>query len=825
MSVFIDNDNITKILKYDVPSVLSVKEIIYNPTVLNVLSSLDPTHANYNKIPDALYPDNINALKQLKKHSARNLHNVSYKKTFSGKGRYYKDNTFKKGDYGHLQNCYNKVRRLLVDGKLIAIDMVNAHIEILKNLIRFLFDDTVKFDVLNHYCNNRNLILNDIMIAYDCDREIAKKYFLIILYGGSYECWITDNNLLNKFDKKTEFMTKFELAFNVIKRELNKLNVLNGFKLLEKEVNKKKKYQIDKSALAVFLQEIESIIMIVMYQFLETKSCIIRIPLHDAIWFDDCNNISNNGTSIDFLKEISDEIFNKLGLIIPLDYEDTSPNPDDLKWFDNHKKFYDAYYDSKDNDKIIIDSSSDDVGAANAIINLHKNEIIRCNTIILIKTENRWIYDTNEVNRILSNWIVDANIHYYGGQDRLYSYSRAVSHQNKCSQAIRNSDLIKVDNLFLSNVNIKNKGYLPFLNGVWSFKEKKLYPFKDLPDIHFFHIIPFNLNMNMNIDKFNEFIKKVIEPIFPDEIQRNYFAHVNSRAIAGHNEDKRWYGVSGARDSGKSVMTECMSNSFDGYFKSFNAKCLVNNKFGNPEPARALGWVANHINTRCLWSNEIDADTNTKNKSDKTVDTLNGSFIKTLSSGNDEITGRRLFENEITFRPSFTMTLLFNELPSVEPSNTLENYIEFCCKTKFVDKTELSDDFPTFKLKDDTIKDYIRERDSIDAFTWWILNSYDDKLPIPQSIKETNDCINKDSIKLSIDNFILKYFKTVKQRDCKLSVKQIKEILEDNDFNCVSTQQLNRIFKRYDIGIYDRKNTKFDDGSLTGYTNVSFEKI
>lgn len=825
MSVFINNDEINLILNYPEPSVLSVKEVLYNPEIVNILSSLDTTHANYNKIPDALYPDNIISLKQLKKHSARNLHNCNYKKTIGGKGRYYKDNTFKKGDYGHLQNCYNRVRRLIVNGKLIAIDMSNAHIEIIKNLGRILKIDEKRFEILNYYCCNRNQVLNDIMIAYDCDREIAKRYFIIILYGGSYDCWITNNNLLNKIDKKIEFMMKFELAFDVIKQELNKLIVMNGFKLIEKQINKKKDYQIEKSALAVFLQEIESKIMIVMYQYLESKGCIVRIPIHDGIWFDDCNSITNNGTSSEFLKEISDEIFNKLGLIIPLDYEDTNPNEDDLKWFENHKKFYESYCDTKDNDKIIIDSNNDDVGAGIAIINKHKDEIIRCGKIIVVKSENCWIYDIDDVNRILSNWITNANIYYYGGQDRLYNYSRAISHQNKCIQAIRNSDLIKIDNNFISNVNLKNKAYLPFKNGIWSFKEKKLYSYEELPHINFFSIIPLNLNMDINIDKFNEYLNRVIIPIFPNEIERNYFAHITSRAIAGHNEDKRWYGVSGARDCGKSVLTESMKLSFYEFFNTFNAKCLVNNKFGNPEPARALGWVANHINTRCMWSNEIDADTNTKiNKKDTTNQTLNGSFIKTLASGGDEITGRRIFENEITFKPTFTMTLLFNELPSVEPANTLENYIEFCCKSKFVTKDELSDELPSLKLRDESIKNYIKDNDSIDAFTWWILNAYDDKLPIPQSIKEISDCINKDNVKLSIDDFVLKYFKTIKNRDCKLSIKQIKDILDENDYIIVSTQQINRVLQRYNIGIYDCKHTKFDDGSTTGYKYISFIK-
>lgn len=76
-----------------------------------------------------------------------------------------------------------------------------------------------KYEILNYYCENRNQVLNDIMLKFECDREVAKNYFIIILFGGSYDSWIINNNLMNQSHLKTDFMMKFEFAFDIIKQK------------------------------------------------------------------------------------------------------------------------------------------------------------------------------------------------------------------------------------------------------------------------------------------------------------------------------------------------------------------------------------------------------------------------------------------------------------------------------------------------------------------------------------------------------------------------------------------------------------------------------
>jgi hypothetical protein len=98
------------------------------------------------------------------------------------------------------------------------------------------------------------------------------------------------------------------------------------------------------------------------------------------------------------------------------------------------------------------------------------------------------------------------------------------------------------------------------LNGVYSFKDKKLYEYEELSNIHFTHII-------------NRELKPKIEN------EKIYNAQIKARAIAGCVQDKTYYLQTGERNSGKGVETDLMKKAFDKYVKSFDTSSLIYNKY------------------------------------------------------------------------------------------------------------------------------------------------------------------------------------------------------------------------------------------------------
>ena len=151
------------------------------------------------------------------------------------------------------------------------------------------------------------------------------------------------------------------------------------------------------------------------------------------------------------------------------------------------------------------------------------------------------------------------------------------------------------------------------------------------------------------------------------------------------------------------------------YVSTFNANCLVYNKKSPvAEPAKALMWILNIWNSRLTCASEIEGD-------DKTV--LNGNLIKRIVSGGDVIKARGNYMNEVEIVPAFTPWFMYNQWYDVEPSDACENLIQFTCPSKFVDADKIIEDCDILKLKDDSIDEFIRFGNIVDAFTLLILDT------------------------------------------------------------------------------------------------------
>jgi hypothetical protein len=400
-------------------------------------------------------------------------------------------------------------------------------------------------------------------------------------------------------------------------------------------------------------------------------------------------------------------------------------------------------------------------------------------------------------------------IKFYGADGkRKYSYNTSVKHIKDCSIVIKANKTIINDN-FYNDMIKNNKYYLPFNDCIYSFKDKKTYAYKELPDINFTYKI------NRNFPKYNkkdyeDLMNKVIIPIYPNDDERKYNAHIKSRALAGCYEDKKWYGYSGSRNSGKGTETGILRNAFGDFVLEFNAKCLIFNKNSHQEPAKALSWVVDKKDARIIISNEIDGDDDTK---------LNGAFIKTLASGGDAMEGRKLYENTVSFIPQFTMFLCYNRFYEVVPADAKENLEQFEYKSKFVPKDELIKDVPFLKLKDDNIKDFIKEDRIIDAYTLYILNAFTNpRMNTPQVIKNSTE-INNGEVKVSAEQFILTNFKNSENKD-RMHIDTVNNILTSKGYKITNTE-INKLLNRVDIGKYN-KMCNVDKVRKPGFDNIKY---
>ena len=468
------------------------------------------------------------------------------------------------------------------------------------------------------------------------------------------------------------------------------------------------------------------------------------------------------------------------------------------------------YYKKITKQNMIINGANDDIGASEIVVNHYKDLFVICKGILYVKNDNIWCYNEKQVDKLLIDMIGSLDIMFYGADGkRLYNYNKSIKHIKDCIVCIKANKTI-INDKFYNDMIKNNKYYLPFNDGIYSFKDKKLYDYKDLSNIHF------TFKINRNFPKFNqkdydELMDRVIIPIYPIKEERKYNSHIKSRALAGCYEDKKWYGYSGSRCSGKSLETAILRNSFGDFVLEFNAKCLVLSKFINPDCAKALSWVVDKKDARIIISNEIDGDENT---------VLNGAFIKTLASGGDSMEGRKNYQDEVSFIPQFTMILCYNHLFEIKPADAKENLEQFEYKSKFVSQDELVDGIPFLKLKDDTIKTFIKEERIIDAYTLYILNAFTDpRINTPESIKNSTE-INNGEEQISVEQFIIKNFVNSNDSKDRLHTENISSILNDKGYK-IDVGDAGKLINRIGIGKYN-KNCNIDKCKKRGYDNIKY---
>jgi hypothetical protein len=175
-----------------------------------------------------------------------------------------------------------------------------------------------------------------------------------------------------------------------------------------------------------------------------------------------------------------------------------------------------------------------------------------------------------------------------------------------------------------------------------------------------------------------------------------------------------------------------------------------------------------------------------------------------LASGGDVMEGRKLYQNSISFIPQFTMFLCYNKFYNVNPADAKENLEQFEYKSKFVNKEELIEGVPFLKLKDDNIKDFIKQDRIIDAYTLYILHSFTNpRMITPQVIKNSTE-INNGEIEMTVEQFIITNFKNSNDGKDRLHTEDIANILIDKGYK-VDKIEAGRLMNRVGIGKYNDK--------------------
>jgi hypothetical protein len=115
-------------------------------------------------------------------------------------GRVYPEDHLSFGEVSGILRTY------LLGELWTALDFANCHPSIMHQAL--VAAGHAQFTALAQYCNERDRLLQEVMVTYSVDRNAAKTLFIRLLYGGGFVAWAKDN-LLPQSINATPFIASF----------------------------------------------------------------------------------------------------------------------------------------------------------------------------------------------------------------------------------------------------------------------------------------------------------------------------------------------------------------------------------------------------------------------------------------------------------------------------------------------------------------------------------------------------------------------------------------------------------------------------------------
>jgi len=624
--------------------------------------------------------------------SNTNIRTVKYNYSKNGIGRLY---AFRGRS---LQGFPREIRHTISKEFYYDIDIKNAHPTF---LLQYCERNDIQCRYLKDYITNRDTRIQEVIDAVpDTNREKIKKGVLALTNGGN---GLFTQSVMSIAPKWVEdYKYEMERIHNVImEREpmYAKLGVRNA-------TEKKKKggyYNPQGSAINLMLCEIENTILMSMISCLREMNIDVSsiVLMFDGLMITKKSVLGLNLEII--MRKIEEFVVKNTQYVIELDEK---PMNDDFDVPDD--------YVPKMNSTVIDD---DENQSSMVFYEMIKNDIRRCGEFIYVRQEGIWIGGEKEAKRVLIDKCLRSNL-VKVVNDVIKNYSSKLSG----STAIVDAMMTRIPNspTFVDDMKDTTRNRLVFKNGYYDFITKQFEKGFDGID----SVIQINRDYPERNDKLiKDIYDKVLYPIWGgnetdglSDIGVSFLRFI-ARAISGHTEDKKFATCLGERDCGKGVLCRILDTAYEKYITTFNAENLLCQRVGNGDEAKKLSWTMLLEHTRIAYSNEIKLD-------EKNALKLDGVMIKKICGGGDDnISGRRNFENERSIKIGAVPIFFANDFPTITPADTYEKMMPYIFPHKFVDNwTEKSPSY--MKKADGDIKRFCSRPEVGNAFIHIVQDYY-----------------------------------------------------------------------------------------------------
>jgi phage/plasmid-associated DNA primase len=545
-----------------------------------------------------------------------------------------------------LSILHRPTRHGLADEFYVDLDMVNCQPTI---MVEILKQHNITKPILTKYALNPKKYRERIMELHKCSKDVAKTLPITLLFGGSYDGWIKENNIQARDKLKTFVDMENEM------KELIEIIWANNKETIYKDVitqNKKKWKTTDEAkrgVMGLWCQSVERIIQETCISWLvDNKDFKIAeiVPCQDGIMI--LKELFYKGITDDLTAIIINKFNINVGWIVkPFDEAIDIPIWDETKNFEEWK-----------------DAISEKM-LAEAFLTDYSDYIAKQDDMIYVYYEDkyggRWYNETDAKNRNKLTIYISENLYEKFNAEinaeisldekelaKLLDLLRSHTSKGSCLKDVFTHIFTKVrevKNLF------NNKPYLfPFNNGVYElltgeFRNYKFDDYLTLTNGWDWEEINYEIEEHQ---KNKELLCKIIEDIDDREDHRLFKLQTIASGLDGRGYQLLHYWV-GSGGNGKSLLLSLL-------------KIILGNDFYYQAPAGLTKELSRPNNASPdayklmfkRWCNFTEVK-----------GTISLGVLRTLTGGGD-FHARLLHSNPIQFKSSATFSMEFNNPPEFD---------------------------------------------------------------------------------------------------------------------------------------------------------------
>jgi hypothetical protein len=739
------------------------KHELYDPRMLYYLLSIN-THA----------AEDIRKIKRFARGATNGKKKITYT-TYKGFGSRAIGRYVAKNESG-LQSLPKNIRAALCKNYYWDFDIVNCHPTFLFQLCKqWGFECQYLQDYVEHRDQHLQKIADELHLS---SKDTAKEVFRNIMFGSG------------QYDGKSEFLDKLIQEMKQITK-----NFCEKHKEFYEWTKKKKELQNDNrpaenSALAVFLQDVEKMIVLTIEDYMKIKKRRVDTNMFDGGHLLKLPNETEGPQ--DLLRGAEEWVLSKTGYSIKLLYkpmETTFVYPIDK----NH--IYEP--DENINDAFAAKKLSELAGT-----NLCKNQ--KGDIFVFSTTKGIWSGEKNDLAELID-----------GFHDDLIFLQDTGKFIKKHDYGGNTTNIQKMITRLPAKVEVKefdydtSRGKLLFSNGIYDFDTQTFTEGFD-PEIHFAGRIDRPFPATRNPDYEARVHKILFEDPYLQEQQEQamFFKTAIARALYGDYSAKRAYLSVGEPNCGRGLLTLSLLQAFQSFVSTFSSNNLLYNAKSSDDEAKKLAWYVPISNTRIAISNEISM-------MGKSID---GNIMKALSSGGDVINARKLHENETPLKSRTTIFLLTNDVPEMKPNDIgIQNRL--CTnelKKSYVANPDPSD--PHQAQEDKRLMDEAKSKEWSDALFWILADAWaafaltDRTAPKPAAVLAANaDWIEKG---VSLKSIVAEKYEFTKSEDDWILATELRSYLKSRGIKDSDTKVGREVRKMTGIS---KTQKKHDGKVLTVY--------